>query len=385
MKIAILAQYDPNMFPALYRLAGELVDRGNDIRFTSRFEPKLDGLRSDRITWVGLPVIGTIAKRFPVLRSVFPRMLLDLVRFRPDWIIAEHQFLVPALLYKRMFFASRVKVAGYFCDYYTEGKGMAFIARLADRLDAYVDVCDVRLQWRQRDWPNLAAERFVLRHASYRKEGVSHEPHSGRPRVVFTGSRYVLDMNRERLSRFIARLCDQGVAVDWYIPGSSELQSSEALRSEARSLTDHPLFRVREPVEKARLFDTLGKYDAGLFWAPMAELGAPVSNPKSTLADPNINRSLFFSAASNKVSEYIAAGLVVAHTGNPGLSYLPEEICTAFDPTDPEAGADQLAAKLSDRSTVERKRQAALRYHRDELNFEVQAAPLVRYVTNGGT
>ncbi|KAB2845930.1 MAG: glycosyltransferase family 4 protein [Hyphomicrobiaceae bacterium] len=142
------------------------------------------------------------------------------------------------------------------------------------------------------------------------------------------------------------------------------------------------MFRVREPVEKARLFDTLGKYDAGLFWAPMAELGAPVSNPKSTLADPNINRSLFFSAASNKVSEYIAAGLVVAYTGNPGLSFLPEAICAAFDPTDPEAGADQLAATLADRATVERKRQAALRYHDDEMNFEAQAAPFVRHVTS---
>ena len=383
MKLVILAQYNPNMFPALYRLAGQLADRGCDVRFASRNEPKLDGVGSSKFTSTGLPRIGKIAKKFPFLRSIYPRMVLDLARFRPDWIIAEHEFVVPALLYKRAFGLSGVKIAGYFCDYYSYGKGMAMIARRADRLDAYVDVCDVRLQWRQRDWPHMRAAPFVVRHASYRKEGVSYEPHSGRPRVVYTGSRHALDLNRDRLSRFIARLCERGVAVDWYVVGSTDVQSTGSLRSEARSVADHPLYRVLEPVEKSRLFDTLAKYDAGLFWAPMAELGAPVPNPKSTLADPNVNKSLFLSSASNKIGEYIAAGLVVAHAGNPGLSYLPEEICAVFDPTDPEAGADQLAAVLSDRAAVERKRKAALLHHEEEMNFETQAAPFIRHVIGG--
>ena len=176
----------------------------------------------------------------------------------------------------------------------------------------------------------------------------------------------MLRLNRDRLSRFITRLCQSGVSVDWYMSGFSGLLSGDDLRASARSLTDHPLFRLREPVEKARLLETLGEYDAGLFWAPLAE--------------QNFNRSYFLSAASNKIGEYIAAGLVVAHTGNPGLAYLPQEICAVFDPTDPEAGADQLAAALADRAAVERKREAALRYHDEEMNFEIQAAPFIRHV-----
>lgn|GEM_PF-3140183 len=178
--------------------------------------------------------------------------------------------------------------------------------------------------------------------------------------MAFTNSKYVLGLNRERISRFLSRLCDNGIVVDWYLPGAEEV------RSIARSLVSHPRFAVCDPVEKSRLMDTLGKYDVGLHWAPLAEQA--------------YDQDYFLSAASNKIGEYLAAGLVVAHAGNPGLSYLPEEVCAVFDPTDPVAGADQLAAALADRATVERKRQAALRYHLDEMNFEAQTAPFVRHV-----
>lgn len=134
----------------------------------------------------------------------------------------------------------------------------------------------------------------------------------------------------------------------------------------ARSFSDHPLYSVRGPVEKSRLLQTLDQYDVGLHWAPMAEADY----------DPDY----FHSAASNKIGEYIAAGLVVAHAGNPGLSYLPAEICAVFDPTNPEAGADQLAAALSDRVAVERKRAASFRYHLEEMNFESQARPFIHHV-----
>ena len=385
MKTAILTQCNPNMFPALYRLAVQLAEHGSDVRFASRYEPNLDGDRSSRITWIGLPKIGRFAKRLPFFRSVYPRMMLDLVRYRPDWIIGENEYVVPALLYKRAFVLGKVRIAGYFSDYYSQGKSIAPLAGMANRLDAYVDVCDMRVRWRRRDWPRMTAAPFVIRHATDQQAVVAYRPHAGPPRVVCTGSRVMLEMNRDRLSRFIMRLCNNGVSFDWYVTGFSELRSGEDLRSEARSLADHPLFSIRAPVAKSHLLATLSEYDAGLFWAPVVEVDDPVMDPKSGLADPNLRKSLFLSSASNKVGEYIAAGLVVAYGGNPGLAYLPEEVCAVFDPTDPEAGADQLAAKLSDRSAVERKRQAALRYHRDELNFEMQAAPFVRYVTNGGT
>ena len=142
--------------------------------------------------------------------------------------------------------------------------------------------------------------------------------------------------------------------IDWYLPGEADI------RALARSLTSAPGFNVRDPVEKSRLLQTLGAYDVGLHWAPMAEQHR----------DPDY----FNSAASNKIGEYISAGLAVAHAGNPGLEYLPDDVGIVFDPTDPEAGADQLAAELVDRAGLEQRRAASLRYHLDEMNFEAQAA-----------
>lgn len=236
-------------------------------------------------------------------------------------------------------------------------------------IDAYIDICDIRLQWRQKDWPRMRALPFIIRQAPFRRDVDVLENHNGSARIVLTGSNLLLKMNRERLSRFLHQLCRRDIVIDWYLPGPDNV------REDARLLTPHPLFTVRAPISKSELVGTLSNYDAGLFWAPMAD--ADLSKPW--------DRSVFLSAASNKIGEYIAAGLVVAHTGNPGLSYLPDDVCAVFDPTDPEAGADQLAAQLSDRATVERKRQAALRYHLDEMNFEAQAAPFIRHVMDGAT
>jgi hypothetical protein len=191
--------------------------------------------------------------------------------------------------------------------------------------------------------------------------------------MVYTGSKNVLRMDRARLSAFIGQLCQKGIELDWFLSGSAGVSSSAELRADAQALCNHPHFRVLEPVGKTELASRLATYDCGLFWAPMAD--------QHTL--PELGRSYFLSAASNKIGEYIAAGLVVAHTGNPGLAYLPEAVCADFDPTDPVAGADQLTAALADRDQVELKRAAALRYHLDEMNFEAQAAPLMRYIMDG--
>jgi hypothetical protein len=88
-------------------------------------------------------------------------------------------------------------------------------------------------------------------------------------------------------------------------------------RDIARTLLSHPLYTVRERVGKAQLLDTLGGYDVGLHWAPMAE--------------QDYDYNYFQSTASNKIGEYVAAGLAVAYAGNPGLSFLPREISLVFD------------------------------------------------------
>jgi len=233
-------------------------------------------------------------------------------------------------------------------------------ARLSHLIDLQLECCDVLCRFRQEDWPKMAAQVFVMRHAPPLRARQAVDAHAGSPRIVFTSSKYILGLNRNRLSRFLARLCAHGISVDWYFPDQG------ANREIATSLLSHPLYNVRQRVEKAQLLDTLSGYDVGLHWAPMAE--------------QDYDYNYFQSTASNKIGEYVAAGLAVAYAGNPGLAFLPREISLVFDPTDPEAGADQLAASLSDRAGLERMRAAALRYHRQELNAEAQAAPFLRYV-----
>ncbi len=237
---------------------------------------------------------------------------------------------------------------------------MKIIKPLSGDISIQIECCDVLCRFRQEDWPKMTAKSFILRHAPSLREGAKFLQHQGAARIVFTSSRYVLGLNRERLARFLGRLCLHGISVDWYFPHQDES------RDIARTLLSHPLYTVRERVGKAQLLDTLSGYDVGLHWAPMAE--------------QDYDYNYFQSTASNKIGEYVAAGLAVAYAGNPGLAFLPREISLIFDPTDPEAGADQLAASLSDRAGLERMRAASLRYHQEELNIEAQAAPFLRYV-----
>lgn len=370
MKIAVIAHYNPNMFPVLHHLACALGARDNEIQFFSVFEPNKTGMSQPNVTWVPVESVTGWRRKLPVLRSAYPAMIRTLMSFKPDAIIAEHEFLVPALLYDALPWTGAPKIAGYFCDYYTDRRGMGLLKRYAGRLDAYADVCHLRLEWRQKDWPNMKAQPFVIRQAPLRREYASLETHSGGTRIVYTGSVQSLKLNQDRLARFIQRLCENGIALDWYLAGSSAMQPSEGTRKEAQSLCANPLFTVCPAVEKSKLMETLRDYDAGLFWAPMMEASS----------EGNFPNHYYQSAASHKIGEYIASGLVVAHTGNPGLSYLPEGVCASFDPTDPEAGADQLAAALAGRPSVERRRQTALNYHLTEMNFETQAAPFIEFI-----
>jgi len=365
MKIVVIAQYNPNLFPALHRIAAAIADTGSEVHFLSSVDPKETGVDARNVPWTGIPQAKGLAAHILWFRSNGPHVFQRLRKIQPDWIMAEHEYLVPTLAYK-LLARPEAKVAAYFSDYHGDRKYLKLLKPLAGFLDAYVDVCDVRRQWRARDWPRMQARPFIIRQGPCRRENALHTPHQGPARIVFTGSRYVLGLDRgrpadrSRLARFLTRLCGHGIAVDWYLPGP------EDVRVAARQIMSHPLFTVRYPVEKSRLLETLEGYDVGLHWAPKAEEDH----------DPDY----FHSAASNKIGEYIAAGLAVAHAGNPGLAYLPGDVCIVFDPTDPEAGADRLATEMSDRAEVERKREAALRYHLEDMNFEAQAEPFIRHV-----
>lgn len=366
MKVAVLASYNPNIFPNLHYLAAALASEGAEVFFASRASPQVRETELETISYATIPDIGRWGVRLSNVERHY-RVWQMLADFRPDWVIGEHELAVSALAYKLSQPRRRVKYAAYFCDYY-QSRHMTLIGRMAGQMDVYIDICDLRYAWRRRDWPRLAAPAFIQRQAPRLQPEAPFVPHEGAPRVVYTGSRNVLCwMDRARLSRFITRLCGRGVAVDWYLPGTPEE------REMAQSLADGPLYRVLEPLGKDALLERLPTYDAGLQWAPLAE---------RVNATPFWD-AYFLSAVSNKIGEYIAAGLMIAHSGNPGLAYLPEEVCAVFDPTDPEQAADRLADALSDREALERKRAAALEYHRGEMNFETQLAPLIRHIMSG--
>lgn len=359
MKFVVIAQHDPNIFPGMHQIACMLGEAGHDVAFLSTIEPTRTGCSSSRVEWVRIPHVTGLFGRIPFVRSNFFRVFRYLLKARPDWVIAQHEYIVPSTI-AHLATRGRLKVAACFVDFHGERRYVAVLKRLASRIDAYVDICDLRVEWRRAAWPRMVAETFVVRNAPSRQALLPMPPHSGAARVVFTSSGYILGLDRDRLSRFLSRLCANGISVDWYFPETGHA------RDVAGSLVEHPLFTLHPPIDKPRLLGTLAEYDVGLHWAPMVE--------------QDYDRDYFLSAASNKIGEYIAAGLAVAYAGNPGLAYMPGSMTLEYDPTDPEAGADQLAAALADRGDIERLRQAALRYHHEEMNFQDQVAPLVDFL-----
>lgn len=369
MKIVIIGQHDPNIFPNMYYLGRELADAGQEVVFLSTVEPRDIGCALHGIRFIKIPTVSGLTLKVPLIRSNYHTIAAVLLRERPDWIIAQHEYILPSTLY-RLLLGRRSRVAACFVDFHGARRYVRAMKSFAGAIDVYVDVCGMRVEWQREVWPRMTAKAFVARNTTLRQPERPFEPHQGKPRVVLTASApMMLEVtDQARFSRFAARLCAQGIALDWYV------NADDAARAAARELCSHPLYTVRDPLPKPRLMEALRGYDVGLFWAPLADCDPARAR----------DRSVFLSAASNKISEYIAAGLAVAHTGNPGLAYLPAEVCTAFDPTDPEAGADQLAAAISDRAAVERMRQASLLYHRDEMNFEAQTEPLIRHVLSAG-
>lgn len=364
MKVAILGLHPFGVFPALYHLGIGLAAEGAEVLIASRDRPEELVPAFESMVHAPLPR-KTGRKGLQSLVLWHADGLRTLAGFRPDWIVAEHELVMTALAYafSRPFRPPRI--AACFWDYY-QNRHMAVIGRFASRIDAYVDVCDLREEWRRRDWPRLTAPGFIMRHAPLRGADTPVIAAPGpTPRIVFTSSAHVLvSMDRTRLARFFERLCARGVAVDWYFFGEPEN------REMARALVSHPLYRVLETVPKSELYALLPTYDVGLHWAPPVEAAdaAPFW------------QAYFQSAASNKIGEYVAAGLAVAHAGNPGLGYLPQDLSVAFDATEPERGADQLADRIGDPAWLQAARAAARRYHRDEMNAQAQGALLRRHI-----
>lgn len=357
----------------MYYIARDLEGAGHEVVFISRIPPGDARPAQGGIRFVQMPASVGWRAKVPFVRSNYHALLAIFLRERPDWIIAQHEYVVAAALY-RLLPVKRARVAACFVDFHGGRRYVRALRPLAGVIDAYLDVCEMRVAWQREIWPRMTAPAFVSRSTVPGRPARSLPAHAGRPRVVLTGSALLMleVCNPARFGRFVERLCGHGISLAWYIHASPG-KLSDALAA-ARGLCSHPLYRVHEPRPKDELLEVIGGYDAGLFWAPLPDADLTLAR----------DRSVFVSAASNKISEYIAAGLVVAHTGNPGLAYLPADVSVSFDATDPEAGADQLAAALSDRAKVERMREAALKYQQTEMNFEAQMAPFIGHLHKEG-
>lgn len=369
LRVVIASTCDLNIYPAQYHLALALSRTGAEVTILSKVEPTLTvpGYESvQRPAWIPIEQFSGIIARLPVLRADHQGVLRALARVRPDWVVAQHGHTMSGLLYKAMMTRQApVKVAAYFADYIERAWWLPWLRTAAGRLDAYIDVCDMRLAWREAEWVALRCPRFVVRNAPPRQRSHVLTAHTGVPRIVFTGRDYGRSMRSDLLIRFLRRLCENGTQVSWLLPGTLEQ------RQRIGEMVGHGNFSVSDAIGKEELFARLAEYDFGLLWTP-------------TTARQNAEtHSSYVSAAPNKLGEYMATGLGVLHTGNPGLSFVPDDCAVSLDPWDPERSADGLATLLANRPRVESMRRRALRFHHDVLNAEVQTRPLVDFMRNG--
>lgn len=369
MHIAIISTCDLNLYPAQYYLAETLAQRGARVTILSKSQPRFltqSGAFSSNIDWFPIERQSGWISRLPIVRADYHGVILQLMKLRPTWIVAQHGQALAALLYKA-FTSDRhpVKVAGYFADYVERAWWLSLLKRNAGRLDAYVDVCDLRLAWREAEWSRLCRPRFVVRNAPPLRNDLKFESHSKNPRLIFTGRDYGDAMRSDLLLRFIKRMCQSGFQVTWLMPGESHE------RSAAIEAVNHENFSVLEAVDKGTMNKLLASYDVGLLWTP------------TTRRQNETERTNYVSAASNKLGEYLASGLLIAHTGNPGLRFLPNDVGIELNPWHPEESAETLALLLTNRNRIKLARAAALRFHRDVLNASVQSDFFVSFLFDG--
>lgn len=367
--VALISTYDLNVYPSLYWVARALEARGCDCRMLSRIEPRLGGLKEARGAdpdWIPIQTASGPLARLPILHGDYLGILRRLLHMRPDAVIAQHGTAVSALVYKFLcpsLGRREPLVTAYFADYIARSWWSPWLKRGAGSLDAYVDVCDLRLGWRSQDWPALPTSRFVIRNAPPRAAMEAIAAHAGPARILFTGRDYGAAMRTDLLLRFVERLCASGHRVDWRMPGP------EANRERLRRQVPVVGFQMLPALDKATLAAAMPAYDMGILWTP-------------TSAEENASsRSNYVSAAPNKLGEYLAAGLAVAHTGNPGLRFLPDAVGFAIDPFAPEASADRLSELLQNRAALEHMRAAALSFHLENLNADAQITPFTDWLT----
>lgn len=366
MKILIACLNDSNLYPSPYFIASALANHGHDVTFLSRIRPMIQLPReySNVPKWRELSTPGPIENKIPFIRGNYHRVFNEIIKIKPDVFIGQHQLAMIGAVYS--LFNNKTKVIPYFCDHMVGMWYSSMMRRLAYRYAGYIDICDLRVAWRKNEWAAMQCPTFVIRQAPPLGGDEKLMPHDGAGRLVFTGSDYGEDMQWDLLSRFIRAVTERGVDFDWYMPGKPEK------REKAKAIVDNRHFRVLEPVDKAQLLKLLPEYDVGLLWAPVR---LEQRRTPRTVWDHNL-----LSAASNKICEYHAAGLVSVHTGNPGLHYLPTGVSQVINPWEPEASAERIAAFLEQRSLVEEGRRAAFDYYKTTMNAEWQVAPLIQYI-----
>lgn len=362
----IAALNNQNIYPSLYYIACLLAGQDYDVVFLSRIKPNihLKGNVLKEPKWLELKQPSVLENKFPFVRGNYHRVFKAVIQQKPDIFIGQHQLALLGVLYS--VFSKKTKVISYFCDHIVNSWFTPLMRYFANRFDAYIDICDLRLSWRKSEWIKLKCPTFIIRQAIPFDEEKKFEPHNQNPKIIFTGSDLGKHMQWELLSRFINTLIELGIEFHWYLPGTSEK------RIKAQLISDSKNYCVFEPVAKKELLELLPKYDAGLLWAPVESINT--IKPKDTIVFSML------SAASNKICEYHAAGLLTIHTGNPGLTYLPQEVGYSINPWEPEQSAVRLASFLKQTELLENSRKAAFNYYLNTMNVEKQTETFVKFL-----
>ncbi|WP_146115865.1 glycosyltransferase family 4 protein [Malikia granosa] len=367
-KVALIALNNINLYPAFFYIAEKLSRDGHEVTLLSRTNPlELSNSLEIQINfkWIEIKNTGSITRFIPLLKGNSHGILGELFKIKPDWVIGQHQYSIIGVIYKIIMNTKRkVKAGIYFSDYIENNINEIIIKKFSRYLDLCIDVCDLRVQWRITEWPKLQCKTIVVRQATPVKKNIKLDKHCGPAKIIFTGSNYGAGMNWELLGDFINTLCEKGILFDWYLPGTDNI------REKAKKLSNHPNYTVYPPVRKSELLNLQRNYDFGLFWAPYSE------------ETTKLNRSIYASAASNKICEYQSSGLGIIHTGNPGLSYLPENISFKINPWDINKTIKNLFDIIESRNKIEEIRLNSLAYHIKTMNSENQIEPLSKYIKN---
>lgn len=312
--------------------------------------------------------------RFIRLQRVFEWILtiIRIVSMRPDVVLACHASIVDGTIASRILkiLGHKCRVVAYFMDYNEPHQGwwIRWITKNAKDLDALIDVDPLRLNYRKK-WMHCPENSFAIYHAPRLSFG-SHNLHQDpdQLRLILTGSLRP-EIHPFELAKALATCPKNNIEIVWRMPGSDD--EREDLK---KILKQHgaDIVKLLPSIPKAELLNELSSYHLGMIWNPVEG------------QDPMFQIQ-YETCASNKLGEFLSAGLGVIYTGNRGLLFLDDAGAgLAVDPNEPESLGRLLSSLLANLNKVRAMQLAARTLFDKTYNLDSQARPFMDWLNRLG-